>query len=252
VCLSPEYVIVNKNKEKALTQALAQAIEQYFGKDVKKSPHFARPINTRHFQRIASVLNENKQYIVHGGEVDANENYIAPTILSNINENAPIMKDEVFGPLISIFPVDDIRKQAVPIIQKYEKPLALYIFSNDKSFVDTVVNNTDSGGVTVNDVVTHFTFPGFPFGGTGASGMGRYHGWYSFAAFSHEKPVLNKYSGLEKLNDVRSPPFDNWKVTAWGSLLEEKPQNAFTKWLSITPLLAAALGGTAYYMQSRL
>jgi len=252
VCLSPEYVIINKNKEKEFVQALTQAIEQYFGKDVKKSSSYARTVNSRHFQRINKILNENKQYVVYGGDVDANENYVSPTILANINENASIMKEEVFGPLISIFPVDDVRKQAIPLIQKYEKPLALYIFSNDKTFVDLVVNNTDSGGVTVNDVITHFTFPGFPFGGTGSSGMGKYHGWYSFAAFSHEKPVLNKYSGLEALNIVRSPPFDNWKLSVWSSLLEEKPNTRLTKWISMTPVLAAALGGTAYYLQSKL
>jgi len=252
VCLSPEYVIINKNKEKEFVQALIQAIEFYFGKDVKKSSSYARTINSRHFQRVSKILSDNKQYIIYGGETDATDNYVSPTILSNVDDNAPIMKEEVFGPLLTIYPVNDVQKQAVPIIQNYEKPLALYIFSNDKLFVEKIVSNTDSGGVTVNDVITHFTFPGFPFGGTGQSGMGKYHGWYSFLAYSHEKPVLFKYSGLEKLNDVRNPPFDNWKIRLWSALLEEKPKNALSKLFSMTPVVAMVLGGTAYYLQSKL
>ena len=133
------------------------------------------------------------------------------------------MRDEVFGPLLSIVSVDDVTRDGINLVHSKEKPLSLYIFSNNKSFVENIVAKTDAGGVCVNDVVTQFSFHGFPFGGTGNSGMGRYHGWYSFKAFSHEKPVLHKYAGGEKINDIRVPPFTDWKARVYRSIMEEKP-----------------------------
>merc|ERR1712087_927623 len=101
--------------------------------------------------------------------------------------------------------------------------LAVYVFTNSKEFADKVVKHTDAGGVTINDVISHFMFPGFPFGGVGYSGTGRYHGWHSFAAFCHEKPVLNKYAGGETADKLRFPPFSDFKVKMYKYAMEETP-----------------------------
>lgn len=251
VCLAPEYIIVNRQNQDKIIQELKKALNTFFGDNPQINENYARVINNRHFKRLNKVLNENKSNIIIGGKTDENENYISPTILKNISFESPVMKDEVFGPIISIFPVDNVRSDAIPIIQSKPKPLALYIFTNDKSFSDTIILNTDAGGVTINDTISHFMFPGFPFGGTGYSGSGKYHGWYSFLAFSHEKPVLNKYSGGESTYSLRLPPITDWKVKMYKLFTEEKPK----KWslpFSVNPWTAAALAGGAFFLKSRL
>mmetsp|Transcript_38961 Transcript_38961/g.63703 ORF Transcript_38961/g.63703 Transcript_38961/m.63703 type:complete len:506 (-) Transcript_38961:89-1606(-) len=251
ICLAPEYVIVNRKSQARLLAALQTTITKYFGDNPQLSDQYARVINQRHFQRLSTVLKQNARHIALGGTTDARENYIAPTVLSNVSMDSPVMQDEVFGPILSIFPVDNVRNDAIPIIQSRPKPLALYIFTNDKTFADTVVSHTDAGGVTINDVVSHFMFPGFPFGGTGHSGMGKYHGWYSFAAFSHEKPVLNKYPGADSSYEMRMPPLTDFKVKMAKLFTEEKPK----KWklpFSVGPWTAAALAGGAFLLKARL
>ncbi|ETO11708.1 fatty aldehyde dehydrogenase, partial [Reticulomyxa filosa] len=200
--------------------------------------------------------------IVYGGQVNERERYIAPTILADVTPDDPIMRDEVFGPILSVMPVDDVQKDSIPFILSREKPLSLYIFSKNKEFINRVVDRTDAGGVTINDVVMHFAcllffflfFPqfskqsnkqikkvnGFPFGGTGASGVGAYHGEYSFKCFSHEKPVLFKYSGGEFLNDVRYPPFTEKKSNAYRIATEEKIGSSNK--LATSAAIAGALG----------
>eukprot|EP01084_Bolivina_argentea_P283422 485400_1 len=251
VCLAPEYIIVNKQNQQKIIDELNNALTQFFGDNAQMSESYGRIINNRHFKRLNNVLNENNKNIAIGGKTDESDNYISPTILANINNSSPVMNDEVFGPIISIFPVDNVRSDAIPLIQSRPKPLALYIFSNDKLFADNIVKNTDAGGVSINDTISHFTFPSFPFGGTGHSGQGRYHGWHSFAAFCHEKPVLNKYAGGEGAYSLRLPPYTDFKGKIYKLFTEETPK----KWkfpFSVSPMTAAALAGSAYFLKSKL
>eukprot|EP01084_Bolivina_argentea_P053427 98074_1 len=251
ICLAPEYIIVNKQSQNKIIMELKKAFTEFFGANPQLSEWYGRIINKKHFNRLNKLLIENKNNIAIGGKVDARDKYISPTILKDINFNSSVMNDEVFGPILSIFPVDNVMIDAIPLIQSRPKPLAMYIFTNNKSFSDRIINNTDAGGVTVNDVISHFTFPGFPFGGTGYSGNGKYHGWYSFAAFCHEKPVLNKYSGDDKAYAMRLPPFTDMKGKIYKMFTEEKPK----KWqlpFSVSPLTAVALAGGAYLLKSRL
>jgi len=252
VCLAPEYILCVKHLQSKLQQELINAIEDYFGKNPIQSNSFARIVNERHYQRLIKVLNENKHLIAYGGQTDEKTRYISPTILINVNNQSPIMKEEVFGPIISIFPVES-KNDIIPLITQRDKPLAMYIFSKNNQFIDDILRRTDAGGVTVNDTIAHFSFPGFPFGGTGVSGVGRYHGWYSFRAFSHEKPVLFKHPGLEFANNVRNPPFSDTNAMIYRALTEEKPESGITKWIPGYPLSAGvALGAFAYYLQSKL
>ena len=191
VCTAPEYVILSERRQNEFVKAMKKAIESKFGKNEKMSDQLSRLKNKNHFKRLEKVLNENKDNIVYGGDSDINGIYVQPTIVYNANSSTPIMQDEVFGPILTVFPVNDVNNDAVKVIQSYPKPLLMRIYSDDKGFIENVLKRTDAGGVSVNTSLSHFVVPGFPFGGSGNSGCGRYHGKYTFLAFSHEKPVLH-------------------------------------------------------------
>ncbi|ETO19196.1 aldehyde dehydrogenase [Reticulomyxa filosa] len=236
--------------EKSFIEEAKKAIEEFFGTNPQTSKDYGRIVSENHFNRLSGILKDNEQKIVYGGHTNATERYISPTILGNITPKDPVMKEEVFGPILTVIPVDNVKKDCISYIQNREKPLSLYVFSRDSLFVSEIVSNTDSGGVTVNDVVMHLhVIHGFPFGGTGASGVGSYHGPYSFAAFSHEKPVLHKYHGAEFINKARYPPYTERKTQIMRSLTEEK-----IYWWSkyLTPFtVAGGLGAMAFVLQSR-
>lgn len=149
---------------------------------------------------------------VFGGEMDKTDLYIAPTVIRNISLNDPIMQEEIFGPVLPILTYKTI-EEAVNLVNDREKPLALYVFSKDAKIIKYVQMNTSSGGFTANDTMTHAAVNTFPFGGVGPSGIGGYHGKHSFETFSHIKPCLHKYPGLESLNDVRMPPYTQKKLS---------------------------------------
>jgi len=251
VCLAPEYVIVNRHSQQKLIAALRKALTEFFGRNPQMHADYAGIINARHFARLSAVLAQNKAHIAVGGEVDASDNFVAPTILSNVTMESAVMREEVFGPILSVVPVGDVRTEAIALIQSGEKPLALYVFTSDKGFAESVVRHTDSGGVTVNDVISHFMFAGFPFGGAGMSGQGRYHGKYSFEAFSHDKPVLYKYAGGRTTYDLRLPPFTDWKGKVFRMFTEEKP-HSWKLPFSVSPVTAGALAAGAFFLKSRL
>merc|ERR1712176_878675 len=190
VCTAPEYVILSERRQSEFIQAMKAAIKEKFGSNEKASGAMSRLKNQHHFERLKKVIEENRKNIVYGGDYDRSDIYIQPTIVSNANATTPIMRDEVFGPILTIYPVENVHRDAVSVIHSYPKPLLMRIYSENQEFVDNILKRTDSGGVSVNTSASHFVVPGFPFGGSGNSGCGRYHGKYSFAAFSHEKPVL--------------------------------------------------------------
>ena len=144
--------------------------------------------------------------------MDKDDLYISPTIIRNVSLSDPVMQEEIFGPVLPIMPFDSI-DNVLDIVNEREKPLALYIFSKDKKTIEYVRNNTSSGGFTANDTMTHAACNTLPFGGVGPSGIGGYHGKHSFEAFSHFNPCLNKFPGLESLNDVRVAPYTPIKLS---------------------------------------
>jgi len=206
-CLSPDYVLVKKEMQDKLIEALIHAFKQFYGEDPKKSPDLGRMINKRHTQRVASLLSDIPQgSIVYGGEVDEEENYIAPTIIKAVplSTSLKIMRDEIFGPLLPIIPVDNF-DEAIDFVNSNPRPLGLYVFSHNTTTKDYVLSRTHSGGAVCNDVMVHIIDRNLPFGGVGASGMGSYHGKKSFLAFSHERSVLYKSFLLDL--SLRYPPY---------------------------------------------
>jgi len=194
-CVAPDYVLAHEAIEEPLLARMKKTLQEFFGDDPQSRPDFGRIVNARHHRRLIKLL-EGSGEVVAGGVADEQDRYIAPTILRNVPADAPIMADEIFGPILPVLRVKDI-DQAIAFVNARPKPLALYLFTNDRAVEESVLKRTSSGGVTVNHTLLHLAVPSLPFGGVGASGSGAYHGKASFETFSHRKAVLVKPTWLD-------------------------------------------------------
>jgi aldehyde dehydrogenase (NAD+) len=190
-CVAPDYVLVERGVEEELVEHLRSAVDRFYGTDPRRSRDFARIVNDRHFERLDGLLRATSGKVVIGGETDPATRYVAPTVVSGVQPDDPLMEDEIFGPILPIVGVERLA-DAVAFVNSRPKPLALYVFSSSTASVDEVVSSTSSGAVGVNCTVQHVAVPTLPFGGVGASGMGAYHGRQGFETFSHRKTVLDK------------------------------------------------------------
>lgn len=201
-CIAPDYVIVKSSIKEQLITVLKQEIIRRYGEKPKDSPDFPRIINKSNFNRLKSLL-ENET-IVFGGEVDENDNYVAPTLIDEPSLESKVMSEEIFGPILPILTYkteDDISH----IFNHYDRPLALYVFSKNKSFTNQIISTYNFGGGVVNDLLIHFGNHRLPFGGIGASGMGRHHGKYGFDTFTHEKSIVKRGNWFDP--SFRYPPY---------------------------------------------
>ncbi|MGK7884797.1 MAG: aldehyde dehydrogenase [Crocosphaera sp.] len=201
-CIAPDYLLVNRSIKSQLIEAISQTIKEFYGDDPSKSKDYGRIINEYHFKRLSSLLTSGK--IIIGGKIRPEKNYISPTIIDNISPEFPIMEDEIFGPILPILEYNEL-EEAINFINKRPKPLAIYLFSNDKNQEKIVIRNTRSGGVGINDTLMQYAVLTLPFGGIGKSGIGSYHGKASFETFSHYKSVLKRSFWLE--TNLRFPPY---------------------------------------------
>ncbi|XP_073517320.1 aldehyde dehydrogenase family 3 member B1-like [Phyllobates terribilis] len=208
-CLAPDYILCSDNIKEKLLSALKTTIHEFYGEDPKQSPDLGRIISNRHFKRVSALLTCGK--IVTGGQTDESEKYIAPTILVDVKESDPVMQEEIFGPILPVFIVSGF-DEAINFINDREKPLAAYIFSSDSQIVHQFLDRTSSGGFCANDGIMHNTIHSLPFGGVGHSGMGKYHGKFSFDTFSHHRACLLRSDGREKLNEIRYPPYNESRL----------------------------------------
>uniref|UniRef100_A0A2K6H0R1 Aldehyde dehydrogenase n=1 Tax=Propithecus coquereli TaxID=379532 RepID=A0A2K6H0R1_PROCO len=193
-CVAPDYILCSPETQERLLPALQSAITRFYGDDPQSSPNLGRIINQKQFQRLRALLGCGRVAI--GGQ---------PTVLVDVQEMEPVMQEEIFGPILPIVSVRSL-DEAVDFINRREKPLALYAFSNSSQVVKRVLARTSSGGFCGNDGFMHLTLASLPFGGVGASGMGRYHGKFSFDTFSHHRACLLRSPGMEKVNALRYPP----------------------------------------------
>jgi aldehyde dehydrogenase (NAD+) len=214
-CVAPDYVLVDRTLEQPMLDALASTVRAFYGDDPRSSPDYGRIINDRHFSRLTHLLETGGVPVV-GGETDPADRYIAPTVLTGVDTGAPIMGEEIFGPLLPVLPVDDV-DEAIDFVNAREKPLALYVFSEADTVADRVIESTSAGGVAVNATVLHLAVPGLPFGGVGASGTGAYHGRAGFETFSHRKSVLSRPTRFDL--PVMYPPYRGWKQKVLRRLL---------------------------------
>ncbi|MCU0547092.1 MAG: aldehyde dehydrogenase [Oscillatoriaceae cyanobacterium Prado104] len=188
-CIAPDYLLVDRKIKPDLLAAIKQSIHEFYGDDPQQSPDYARIINQRHLGRLAEFIKDGE--IVVGGQTNPEDRYIAPTVIDKVSWDAPVMQDEIFGPILPVLEYDDLG-EAIAQINARPKPLALYLFSKDKEKQQRVLRETSSGGVCINDTVMQGAATSLPFGGVGDSGIGNYHGKASFDTFSHEKSVLQK------------------------------------------------------------
>ena len=188
-CIAPDYLLVDRTVKNDLLMSIKQCIQEFYGDDPAKSPDYGRIINQRHFERLASFLNEGQPYI--GGQTNPEERYIAPTIIDGVDWDTPVMQEEIFGPILPVLEYSDL-SDAIAKINARPKPLALYLFSKDQQKQERVLQETSSGGVCINDTVMQVGVSELPFGGVGSSGIGSYHGKASFDTFSHQKSVLKR------------------------------------------------------------
>jgi aldehyde dehydrogenase (NAD+) len=202
-CIAPDYLLVDKKIKPQLVERIKHYITQFYGENPQKSDSYGRIINQRHHQRIAAYLQDGT--VLHGGQCDEDDRYIAPTLLDNVDVDAPLMQDEIFGPLLPIIEYEDLR-EAIDFIKKRSKPLALYIFSKNDLKIQRILSETSAGGVTINDTLMHIANSELPFGGVGDSGIGAYHGKHSFNTFSHQKAVLHRSFLIEE--PVRYAPYN--------------------------------------------
>ncbi|MEL6855602.1 MAG: aldehyde dehydrogenase [Cyanobacteria bacterium J06607_13] len=201
-CVAPDYLLVHEKVKPALLSALQVVIREAFGDDPAQSPDLSRLVSDRQFDRVASLL-EGEDILI-GGQTDRAERFIAPTVLNNVSWDAPVMQEEIFGPVLPVLSYQDI-DSAIAQINARPKPLALYIFSRDEALQKHILSATSSGGACINDVFLHVAIWGMPFGGVGDSGIGAYHGKTSFDTFSHQKSVLKKPFWPDI--DWRYPPY---------------------------------------------
>lgn len=201
-CVAPDYLLVKEEIKSEFVATLKRVILEIYGEDPSQSPDLSRMVSDRQFDRVVSLL-EGEEIVV-GGQHHKETKFIAPTVLDNVEQSAPIMQEEIFGPILPVLTYESI-EEAISFVNKRPKPLALYIFSQDKSLQENVLANTSSGGVCINDVVLQLAIWDMPFGGVGNSGIGAYHGKHSFNTFSHQKSILRKPFWLDL--DWRYPPY---------------------------------------------
>lgn len=188
-CVAPDYVLTDPETARALEPKLAEAVEALFGPEPKESAAFGRIVNERHFDRLTGLLGSGRT--VTGGDSDRSAKYIAPTVLADVDPKAPVMGEEIFGPILPVVTVADL-DEAIDFINERDKPLALYVFTESDTTRERFAADTSSGGLGFGLPLAHLTVSDLPFGGVGESGMGSYHGRYSIETFSHRKAVLEK------------------------------------------------------------
>ena len=205
-CIAPDYLLVEKKIEEQLLAALKLEIEIAYPVSDTINENYVQIINDTHFERLSNLIPKDKIYF--GGEQNITERIIRPTILQNISFEDPIMKDEIFGPLLPVISFENIDEVIVKI-KKREKPLALYIYSKNKKIIQKILHEISFGGGTINESLVHLSNPNLPFGGVGASGIGNYNSKAGFDTFTHYKSILHKSFLFEP--NLKYTPFTKLK-----------------------------------------
>ncbi len=193
-CIAPDYIYVHENVLDPFIKELKKAIVEFYGEHIHKNEDYGRIVNGKHFDRLSQLIDEEK--VIFGGQVIEAEKYIEPTILHPVSWSDPVMADEIFGPLLPILTYSNLN-EVISEIRTRPKPLALYVFTENKAVEDRVMNELSFGGGCVNDTISHVTAHELPFGGVGHSGQGHYHGKYGFRTLSHTKSVLKKSTKVD-------------------------------------------------------
>lgn len=201
-CVAPDYVFVHEDQQAEFVEAVRLAVKRFYGDRPYESPDYPRIVHREGTERLARLMHSSGQVVV-GGEVNVEEKYIAPTVLIDVESDSPIMREEIFGPILPVLTYREI-DDVIRFVNRREKPLALYYFGPEREARE-VLNRTSSGGACVNDAIVHLANPRLPFGGVGMSGIGKYHGKASFELFSNLRSVVKSFTFFD--NHFRYPPY---------------------------------------------
>ncbi len=193
-CIAPDYLYVHEKIKEPLIKAIIAAIKKAYGEDARKSPDFPRIITRANMERLTTLLDGAK--IAYGGHYDKEEKYFEPTILDEVSFDLPVMQQEIFGPILPVLTFSD-PEEIISQVNARPRPLSLYVFSKSRTFQKKIISSIPAGGVTVNDTLMHIASNKLPFGGVGDSGMGKYHGYFSFEIFSNAKPVVYRGTWID-------------------------------------------------------
>ncbi len=193
-CVAPDYLLCHRKIMDRLVAAICRQIQTQFGENPLENPDYGKIVNDKHFDRLLGLLSSGR--VVIGGQSRRETRQIAPTVLTDVSPESPVMQEEIFGPILPVLPFDDFR-EVCEFLSDRPKPLALYLFSQDRARVRDALGRLQFGGGCVNDVVIHLATSEMGFGGVGESGMGAYHGQAGFAAFSHERSIVDKKTWLD-------------------------------------------------------
>lgn len=207
-CVAPDYIYIHKDIKKQFLDVFQNELNAFYGIDILNNQEYGKIINERHFQRLMKLMEGNK--VLLGGKSSATQLKIEPTILEPENPASGVMNEEIFGPLLPLIEFEK-KEEVVNYINSKPKPLALYVFSNNIGFQDFILENTSSGGVSINETIMHMTNPNMPFGGVGDSGIGGYHGKFSFDTFTHKKAVMKRSFLIDA--PLRYPPFNKISIS---------------------------------------
>lgn len=208
-CVAPDYVIADQTIKKDLLLELEKAILHFYGGDIENNPDYGRIVNDHHFTRLSKILDADQAQIFFGGRTDPATRFIEPTLLDLPDLDAASMKEEIFGPLLPVLTYQ-ATADLIETVRHFPNPLALYLFSSDQALCRQLLERIPSGGVSINDTVDHLANPYLPFGGVGNSGIGAYHGRYSFETFSHQRAVYQKATWLDL--PLQFPPYTKAKT----------------------------------------
>jgi aldehyde dehydrogenase (NAD+) len=207
ICIAPDYLFVHESKKDELLQKLRENIELSYGRDARRSESYARVVNHRHYQRVSSYIEDAKQRgatVAYGGGTDGSEDYIEPTVLTDVDPSSSVMTEEIFGPVLPVYTYKSL-DEPIAAINAKEKPLALYIYSKNRSNIRRIIENTRAGGTCINHSAVHFFQHNLPFGGSNNSGIGKGHGFFGFEAFSNPRGVFKQWSPLSAIELMRAP-----------------------------------------------
>lgn len=212
-CVAPDYLLIHEDVKEKFVGYMIEATKNLYGdkNTLREENNYCRLIDVKHFQSIQRLIDDavnDGATIIHGGEIDESDKFISPTLIENVKLDSAIMQNEIFGPVLPIITFKDFN-EILYIVNQNPNPLALYVFSKNKSFIKNMLESIPAGSSAVNDVVVHFANYNLPFGGINYSGIGKSHGYHGFKAFSNEKGVMKqpKYSTMTLLY----PPYNNFK-----------------------------------------
>lgn len=208
-CIAPDYVLAHEAIEARLVEKMTGVVRAMYGDEPSRSPDYGRIVNERHWRRLKGLLDAGGfDAVACGGDGDESTRYLAPTILVGVSADAAVMQEEIFGPILPVLRVPDV-EAAIELVNDGDKPLALYVFSENAGVRERVIETTSSGGVCTNAPILHISVPDLPFGGVGESGMGAYHGRTGFDTLSHLKPVFDRPTRPDP--SLLYPPFNRIK-----------------------------------------